>query len=95
MLPAIVLPTLQDINEQYSDKVTSLSCSAGLSGYTALELVLSIHILLTFSDQRVTFLLGILTAAALQFISSAGTHAEADHQEHQWGTMIPNWLQPQ
>lgn len=41
-----------------------------------------------------TFLLGILTAAALQFISRASTHAQTVHREHQWGTMIPSWLQP-
>lgn len=47
------------------------------------ELVLSIKMLLTFSDQRMTFLLGMLNGCSLIILSKAGSYAQAGHQENQ------------
>lgn len=68
--------------------ITSPSCSQKLSGYSALELVLSIKTLVTFSDQRMTFPLGILMATASKL---AVLHRLAIGGAS--GLMIPDWLQ--
>lgn len=60
--------------------ITSPSCSQKLSGYSAPELVLSIKTLVTFSDQRMTFPLGILMATGLK----AGSFAQTGHRGRQW-----------
>lgn len=74
--------------------IISPSCSQKLSGYSALELVLSIKTLVTFSDQRMTFPLGILMATASRFFPKlAVLHRPAIRGTS--GLMIPNWLQPQ